>query len=669
MAMQRTASMNVHRKKIDIYKLDSMHADNVFESRGLTEAPRPPQPTSVSLESMPLERPRISSGGTGSAGGDSGRGRNNRPIFGRRPQGAPQRPPGVISEDRTSADDNEQMDPGPLMRRVSTGSSFKSSEDPDGGAEDDVSSSTDSAPRDRADSEVDLFRFSECNCAKAKSSGSAHSTSGSSPSKGLHRRKSGDRGSETGGGAAGGGSSGDARTSGLTAGAAEVMAATSDEDEEDLRSGLSPRARDDGEGPFFQLSPSPSTAPPRRSRTSPAALLDTLRKTQELKELKVMSVTADGDSGPTAAEAVQEVEPPTVLERFTDRVLRLPSLLLCVMGVVPFGEGKAGQRYGYAIVLCVAAVLAYSLVKAGLQPQQLYIHTITSWYAFGGVLGMLLLRFQKVQYLLGPCRKPLEKYARSNAFWHAWQMHSLRQGALALVAFLCMCLCRLAAVLWFECADTFSGTSSPDGHSVPDLGCFILAVGVFSSLMYCQLHVCCGLEFAIDNFCVEILGHLDFPRGISEWVVVQALLRRAAGTIDWCLLSLGTSVLGTLLLTGVVVLQQGAQHSHLRSPNAVCVSLWCGWLLPPVFMLLYIVFRAAAVSERCSRVPALVNSWALEEGKTIDYDRQFAVQHFALSNAGFYVTGVRLSASLALKLSYLVGAVLFTVFTRAALQE
>ncbi|CAJ1407625.1 unnamed protein product, partial [Effrenium voratum] len=59
----------------------------------------------------------------------------------------------------------------------------------------------------------------------------------------------------------------------------------------------------------------------------------------------------------------------------------------------------------------------------------------------------------------------------------------------------------------------------------------------------------------------------------------------------------------------------------------------------------YTMMRAAAVTEKASRVAPLVNSWKFESKKdSMDENRQYVVQYIIQSEAGFYMKGVRLTA-------------------------
>merc|ERR1711972_231564 len=92
-------------------------------------------------------------------------------------------------------------------------------------------------------------------------------------------------------------------------------------------------------------------------------------------------------------------------------------------------------------------------------------------------------------------------------------------------------------------------------------------------------------------------------------------------------------------------------------------GLWVVRLLSPLPLAssaAMVFVHAAAVTEKCSRMPSLVNSLTVE-GRNIDRDRQYVVEFIANSTAGFYVKGVRLTAFMVMKLSYLCGAVVFGI--------
>lgn len=133
----------------------------------------------------------------------------------------------------------------------------------------------------------------------------------------------------------------------------------------------------------------------------------------------------------------------------------------------------------------------------------------------------------------------------------------------------------------------------------------------------------------------------------------------------------GTGVLCVMVLTLTEVFHIFGSDDPidaLSHHERICLGLWVGWVMPLAVLLFYTVFRAAAITEQCNRVPALVNSWVFEE-RELDREKQHVVQHIMHSFAGFYVKGIRLNASVAFKMSYLSGMLLFTFFTQRLLKS
>lgn len=386
---------------------------------------------------------------------------------------------------------------------------------------------------------------------------------------------------------------------------------------------------------------------------------DTPKSSSSEKRLGKSSDQVDSMSSGSAG-------PTTFGQRLLCHLQKLPSWMLGLSGFTLFNEGRWSARYRAFMVLVAAALVVLALpVPAALSRIQ-YCQMVTESQALGVLLGLVLLRMEPVELFLGPVQRPLEVLAWTNGFWDAWQVLSLRRLGIVTVLWVCMTLSRLTGLLLSDCSPLTEHFAAPE---ILHIVTFTISGALVMLLLFAEVHVCGGLELAVDDYCVSVFQQMDVTRSIHDWNVLEALIRRAAATTDWSFLAVGTSVVGSLLLTGIVLLQAQDTHwvdvGHL-SPH--CTALWCGWFLPPLIMLLYTICCMAAVTERCLRVPALVNSWPNQEGKAIDHDRQFLVHHIILSSAGFYVKGVRLSASVAIKFAYLSSGVLFTLFTRTALQ-
>jgi len=347
-------------------------------------------------------------------------------------------------------------------------------------------------------------------------------------------------------------------------------------------------------------------------------------------------------------------------------IFYIPKFLMCVLGVLPFQVGNLAFWYSNVVQICVVFLLGYSFMLAVRDTDSLYIHLTTVCYALGGLIGAILLRMRRIQDLLGPHDRHLELYARNFDFFEEWQEVSIQRFCVVLALWICSVISRVMAIFGSSCPDAMGGNEDRNAALAPLIS-FVVISGLLSVLTYCQLHVCCGLEMAIDKFCHRLYLQKDLGSGIIEWNVLQAMLRRSANTIDSCFLAQSTSVLATVLLTGVEVMQS-RDSAVAGIAGGRCAALWCGWVLPPMLLVIYTVFRAAAVTEKCCRVPALVNSWPFTE-EQIDNGRQYVVEYITHSAAGFYVKGVRLSAFMAFKLTYLFGVVMFTLITQAVLRS
>lgn len=336
-------------------------------------------------------------------------------------------------------------------------------------------------------------------------------------------------------------------------------------------------------------------------------------------------------------------------------LLKLPRTGMWMCGVMPVSCHRAAVCYVNCLPFLAALFAVHAAFLVVREPELTYVHLCTVCHAIGGCVGLISFRVYSIQELLGPHNRPLELYAISHDFFPDWQGLSMYRFISVALLWLFGVLTR--ALLW----GNWIGDSCSETMPLFSLVSFTAVSGLVAVQLYVVLHVCCGLELMVDKFCSGFFTNPDVSQGVSDWNMLQAILRRAAHTIDSCFLALQTSVLATILLTGVEVVR--GSGSWLVNTSPKCMVLWAILVLLPVFLVLYTLFRAAAVTEKCSRVPALVNSWFVE-GKQIDNERQYIVNYIVHSAAGFYLKGVRLSAFMVLKLSYLFGMLAFTALTQ-----
>merc|ERR1712032_1152460 len=124
-----------------------------------------------------------------------------------------------------------------------------------------------------------------------------------------------------------------------------------------------------------------------------------------------------------------------------------------------------------------------------------------------------------------------------------------------------------------------------------------------------------------------------------------AVLRKSCSAIEHCFFTLQTVALSALLLdiADIALARPGSD------PGEVLPALLPGSII--TLGLTRVFLCAAGVTDKCARVPALVNS--LSFGNDLDHDRQYVVEYIIHSAAGFYVFEVRLTSAMVLKFCYL----------------
>lgn len=346
----------------------------------------------------------------------------------------------------------------------------------------------------------------------------------------------------------------------------------------------------------------------------------------------------------------------------------IAAIVLTVSGILPLplrNGCSTWLRTVHCLPLLCVLFFIYGVAQifsgTGYQYDCLCIACIT----LSAVSGVLSLRAQHIQDLLGPCAMPLAGYAAFFFFSESWRILSLRR-------FFACCVMWATAVLSRVGSFCFCTT---DEHSwrigllaKDEVLVFSLTAGMtmMFSLGFCVLHVCSCLEMAIDQYCFRFFQSGDLNCAIDEWNVLQALLRKSARCVDACLLSIGTGVLAMLVLTGTELLNMSSTTTNPLenglAQEGQCLVLWSGSVIPPTALFFYVVICGARITEKCNRVPALVNSWAFTEFQ-IDTAKHYVVQYIMQSAAGFYVQGVRLTMTSVLKLSYLLGIVVFSIIS------
>lgn len=342
----------------------------------------------------------------------------------------------------------------------------------------------------------------------------------------------------------------------------------------------------------------------------------------------------------------------------SDAMCSLPCVLrvfLFIYGVVSFRAGRLASAHKFFVLLLIAGAFLYHSILAWAEPTY-FANASMAWFAFGACVAGICLCVYRIQDLIGPDCRPLENYAYRRGFLRLWRNRSAREACLMLGLWACAIAIRIGVVFSPRCLE------EEDVHTMgASIASFVFTSGMSTALMLCQLHICCGLGLAVDMYCHSFFASQDLGSGLQDWNMLQAMLRRSARKVEVCFLALCTSNVMVALIAGVEVYQHGMV---IAGPStSMCAVLRLGWVLVIVAQTLHVVFSAAGVTEKCTRVPSLVNSWSFGEETCLDAGRQYVVQYIEQSAAGFYVKGVRLRAYMALKISYLFGALLFTLLS------
>jgi hypothetical protein len=364
----------------------------------------------------------------------------------------------------------------------------------------------------------------------------------------------------------------------------------------------------------------------------------------------------------------------SIPERITLRIQDLPRIMLCCFGVIPINRSFLAWAYEYLVLLIASIACGYSalVVVAGEEGLRLmYVRLASSCLGMGGLVSLVALRRQGLHHLLGPHQWLLDSYADNYDFRDVWQKSSLKHFVLALLlwAFGVLIFHIIPDSLIYKadgCTDATLGNRDTRSLSVLT---FASNSAILAVVTFCQLHVCCFLELTVDDFCLRFFNDPDFSRAVREWNVVQAMLRRVAATVSGSVLAVHTSILSTLLLTATESFFGDKEYRR-------CSTLWLLWAISPTTLALSGLFCAASVTEKCSRVPALVNSAAFmdeedvaEDESALDVDRQYLVQYIVQSEAGFYIYGIRLDSEFVLKVAYVLAILVYAVITQSSLIE
>lgn len=378
-------------------------------------------------------------------------------------------------------------------------------------------------------------------------------------------------------------------------------------------------------------------APPRASKKMSTCAVLRQQNEQQLVRSLTQESDADGDfdSGPRLSLGSGKSDKGMVCAVLQEMISKVVSAVPRACGVVPWTSRRklASAVYQWTIILlALGSVTAFAMEahkKLADQAGATISFCLDVVLALGSFAGLLLCGALWRSKAIHDNAKLLTSYARREGFLDQWKSLSFRD--------LC---CTLA--LWFSAIllRVLSAELKQDVDA-SNIAAFAFVTGLHMGMTSCILHICRCMAKMVDTFCHHVVEHADFAEALREWNLVQAVCRTSCSSIQGCFI---------------------AQQATATAAALVCileVTNGLGWekvmVLAPTLLVSLAMIRAsvwaAAVTDKCTRVPMLVNS--LSVGQDLDPDRMYIVEYIVHSRAGYYIFEVRLTSATVLKALYI----------------
>jgi len=187
-----------------------------------------------------------------------------------------------------------------------------------------------------------------------------------------------------------------------------------------------------------------------------------------------------------------------------------------------------------------------------------------------------------------------------------------------------------------------NSTGSFDDYSAPYLLVMVLIASFAAGWTYCMIYICRALAVIIDRFCCELANLPDLSQAMKTWNILQAVMLKTSSSVEGSFVAMLLAVAFAVPLSLADFLMLGA---HLGALPPIVPGVLIILLFVRAFMV------AASITDKCARVPALVNSLCFGLGK--EHRRHLLVSYIGSSAAGFYVCEIRLTTAMALKFMYM----------------
>lgn len=196
-------------------------------------------------------------------------------------------------------------------------------------------------------------------------------------------------------------------------------------------------------------------------------------------------------------------------------------------------------------------------------------------------------------------------------------------------------------IVWVSSMLT-TAMAAPGGSAA--LTVSLLSTGVINAVLlglaFAFVQVCRSLWHMVESFCSGVVTQQDFIQAVKEWNLQQALVKTTCSRVEQSFLILGVAAGLAFLLLAISIVEGGFELETI-SPLLMVVCL------------AQILARAAMVTDKCQRVPSIINAVAVDEDRVTDTNRLYAVHYISFSRAGFVIKEVVVGSDSILKMGYL----------------
>jgi len=326
-----------------------------------------------------------------------------------------------------------------------------------------------------------------------------------------------------------------------------------------------------------------------------------------------------------------------------------------VWGILTWSRGKCAARYRnvmMCISFCCTALCMYNLIQ---QPKRIFENFAETAFAISCFVSLLCSR--QFDCLIGPQDPLLARYAARCQFLKMWN----RRGMVNLMLFQIVWVSKTVTHVIYTCTTM----DHNPWHAICTAFVVPFVAGSYLALIHSAIHATSFLQLMLDQWTVDFNKSLDCNSSAEAWNSLQALMRRVAEAIQTWFLAVQTSALIAFIccatrILDIIMTKSGNEmraawsSALLELPTLVMAACALMWFA-----------KASGVTEQSVRVAPVVNSLLVKPKAAITVEHQVFVSFVKNSDAGFYVAGSQLNATVFMNYCYLCGAVICGLFSAA----